>query len=754
MRRPIKADSAIMHYTKEIIALKAGGKTLQIFDLAQKFKIKSATMSEDVVFWKWFSDTSLGLVTENSVYHWNIFDPAQVAPAKVFDRNQNLTGYQIINYRVSDDEKWMVVVGITQQQGRVVGNMQLYSRDRGISQAIEGHAAAFGTLRLEDAPADTKLFTFANRTATGAKLHIVEVDHTAPNPQFTKKAVDIYFPPEATNDFPVAMQVSRKYKVIYLVTKYGFIHLYDLETGTTIFMNRISSETIFTTTGDHEGSGIVGVNRKGQVLSVSVDESTIIPYLLQSPENADLAYKLASRAGLPGAEQLYQQKFDRLLTTGEYQQAAKTAANSPQGFLRTPQTIERFKAVPQQQGQLSVILQYFGMLLDKGKLNQHETLELARPVLAQNRKHLLEKWMKEGKLGCSEQLGDIVRAHDLPLAQSIYQESGAPQKVIAAMAESGNFDQILPYSRSVDYTPDYNSLIQHICRINPEKATEFATSLAKEDVTLIDIDRTVDIFQSQGMVQQATAFLLDVLASNNPEQGQLQTRLLEMNLLNAPQVADAILGNEMFTHYDRPRIAQLCENAGLLTRALEHYDDPAAIKRCIVQSDKIAPEFLINYFGRLTVDLAMECLDEMLKVNIRQNLQAVIDIAKKYSDLFGPNRIIDLLEKYRTAEGLYFYLGGIVNISEDKDVTFKYIEAATKMGQLQEVERVCRESCKLCFLSILLLVGMACGILPQSPTSITLAATNRLHSGVRSREGQKLPQGAETNRTAAIDHRL
>ncbi|KAK6410773.1 Clathrin heavy chain, partial [Oleoguttula sp. CCFEE 5521] len=82
----------------------------------------------------------------------------------------------------------------------------------------------------------------------------------------------------------------------------------------------------------------------------------------------------------------------------------------------------------------------------------------------------------------------------------------------------------------------------------------------------------------------------------------------------------------------------------------------------------------------------------MLKVNIRQNLQVVINIAKKYSDLFGPNRIIDLLEKYRTAEGLYFYLGGIVNISEDKDVTFKYIEAATKMGQLQEVERVCRES--------------------------------------------------------------
>ena len=206
------------------------------------------------------------------------------------------------------------------------------------------------------------------------------------------------------------------------------------------------------------------------------------------------------------------------------------------------------------------------------------------------------------------------------------------------------------------------------------------------------MDRAVDIFQSQGMIQQATAFLLDVLSANKPEQAHLQTKLLEMNLMNAPQVADAILGNEMFSYYDRQRIAQLCENAGLMARALEHYEDPASIKRVIVQTDKIQEEFLINYFGRLTVDLALDCLNEMLRVNIRQNLQVVINIAKKYSDLFGPTRIIDLLEKYHTAEGLYFYLGGIVNISEDKDVTFKYIEAATKMGQLQEVERICRES--------------------------------------------------------------
>lgn len=79
-----------MHWSKQVIALKAQSRTVQIFDLAAKAKLKSAVMNEDVVFWKWFSETSLGLVTDSSVYHWNVFDPTQNSPVKMFDRNQNL----------------------------------------------------------------------------------------------------------------------------------------------------------------------------------------------------------------------------------------------------------------------------------------------------------------------------------------------------------------------------------------------------------------------------------------------------------------------------------------------------------------------------------------------------------------------------------------------------------------------------------------------------------------------------------------
>ena len=50
----------------------------------------------------------------------------------------------------------------------------------------------------------------------------------------------------------------------------------------------------------------------------------------------------------------------------------------------------------------------------------------------------------------------------------------------------------------------------------------------------------------------------------------------------SPQVADAILQNAMFTHYDRQYVAKLCESCGLSQRALEHYTDTDDIKRSLL----------------------------------------------------------------------------------------------------------------------------------------------------------------------------
>lgn len=43
----------------------------------------------------------------------------------------------------------------------------------------------------------------------------------------------------------------------------------------------------------------------------------------------------------------------------------------------------------------------------------------------------------------------------------------------------------------------------------------------------------------------------------------------------------------------------------------------------------------------------------MLKVNIRQNLQVVVQAATKYSELIGPVRLIELFESFKTFEGAW-----------------------------------------------------------------------------------------------------
>lgn len=168
------------------------------------------------------------------------------------------------------------------------------------------------------------------------------------------------------------------------------------------------------------------------------------------------------------------------------------------------------------------------------------------------------------------------------------------------------------------------------------------------------------------MVKQCTAFLLDPMKDNCPSDGALQTRLLEMNLMSAPQVADAILGNQMFTHYDRAHIAQLCEKAGLLQRALEHYTDLYDIKRAVVHTHLLSPDWLVGFFGTLSVEDSLECLKAMLTANIRQNLQICIQIATKYHEQLTTKALIGIYRVLHIILTIPVYIANII-------ITFRFI---------------------------------------------------------------------------------
>ncbi|CAO2817070.1 unnamed protein product [Amaranthus hypochondriacus] len=704
LRRPITADSALMNPNTRILSLKAKlpGTTqdhLQIFNIESKTKVTSHQMPEQIVFWKWISPNMLGLVTQTSVYHWSIDGNSQ--PVKVFERTANLANNQIINYKCDPSEKWLVLIGIApgspERPQLVKGSMQLYSVDQQRSQALEAHAASFVSYKVPGNEKPSTLIMFATKSMNAgqvtSKLHIIELGAQPGKASFTKKQADLFFPPDFADDFPVAMQISQRYGLIYVITKLGLLFVYDLESASAVYRNRISPDPIFLTSEAASAGGFYAINRRGQVLLATVNEATIVPFVSGQLNNLELAVNLAKRGNLPGAENLVVQRFQELFAQTKYKEAAALAAESPQGILRTPDTVAKFQSVPVQSGQTPPLLQYFGTLLTRGKLNAFESLELSRLVVNQNKKKLLENWLAEDKLECTEELGDLVKTVDTDLALKIYIKARATPKVVAAFAERREFDKILIYSKQVGYAPDYLFLIQTILRQDPQGAVNFALMMSQmEGGCPVDYNTITDLFLQRNLIREATAFLLDVLKSNSPEHGFLQTKVLEINLVTFPNVADAILANGMFSHYDRSRVAQLCEKAGLYIQALRHYTDLPDIKRVIVNTHAIEPQALVDFFGTLSREWALECMKDLLLVNLRGNLQIIVQTAKEYSDQLGVDACIKLFEQFKSYEGLYFFLGSYLSSSDDPDIHFKYIEAAAKTGQLKEVERVTRES--------------------------------------------------------------
>jgi len=695
-RRPIQAEAAIMNPEQNILALRSG-TTLQIFNLDAKAKMKSYNMPEPLVFWKWTSPSNLALVTGTAVYHWAL--DAQSAPVKVFDRHATLgANTQIINYKVSPDSKWCLLGGISAGAGGMVnGNMQLYSMERKVSQPLQGHAGSFATIKIPGRE-DAQILVFHEKKAEAPqeppKLYIKEIgrDPSKGTP-FGVQPVVIPVPADAMADFPVSLAIDQKDEVAFLLTKMGYAYMFDCHTGKTMYRAKVTADTIFVTCPQDSTGAIFGITvRKGSVFRLQLNGQALVPYIVQTLRDTDLALKVAGRLNLPGAENLFAAEFERLISTGQVAAAAKVVAASGNA-LRTPATIARFQQIPAEPNSVPPVLQYFSTLLESGRLNEQESIEVAKPVLQQGRLQLMEKWLKDDKLQCSEALGDLIMPRDAGMALSVYLRAEVHAKAIQCFVQRGEYDKIVPYSTSVGFKMDYTTMLSQLLFNNPQGALDLAKGLVSaEGGPMIDIQQTAEAFLSSNRIQETTAFLLEALKDNKQEHGYLQTKLLEINLIGgAPQVADAIMQQGTLTHYDRAHVAKLCERAGMWQRAAEHYSDIADIKRVFKNSHQMSSEFVVSYFGQLNREQSIALLKDMMSRG-PQNMQVCVEIAKKYHEELGSEQLVEVFEQNRATEGLYYYLGAIVNFSEDAFVHFKYIQSSCMLGQFKEAERVCRDS--------------------------------------------------------------
>jgi clathrin heavy chain len=82
-------------------------------------------------------------------------------------------------------------------------------------------------------------------------------------------------------------------------------------------------------------------------------------------------------------------------------------------------------------------------------------------------------------------------------------------------------------------------------------------------------------------------------------------------------------------------------------------------------------QWLVTYFGSLSVEDSIECLKAMLTANIRQNLQVCVQIASKYHEQLTTDALIELFESFKSYEGEKNCLSFISRHGDKKEVTAK-----------------------------------------------------------------------------------
>lgn len=643
------------------------------------------------------ADDILVVVTDSDVLHWSFAVPDS-HPEPLFSRSERLQGCQIISYTTSPDRAWHALTGISRSPppaNFTVGTTQLHNAHKNMSQILDAHAATFATWQGQT------LLIFANREAKkegeddkAGMLRVFDISGVTG----TKKHVSIFFPPELPQDVPLAVHVSSRYPTLaWLVTKAGFVQIFDVVDVKCIYANRVADTTPFASVPYEEG-GLLILTRRGNVLHVNLNEGNVIDYIRQKLGDSTLAAGVASRNGLTGADQGFGNAFEDAFEERDYEKAALIAADSPRGCLRTADTVERFFEV----GPVEA-MRYFSACMKKGALNEDETVVLIRVLEKGGKIGLLEKWLKDGKVHCSEPVGDAVRQADATLGMAVYIKCGVHQKVLECMVQRGEVGKVALYAQKVGMKVSHRELVDLVARFDPHAALEVANNSSnalvlvderREKQRVEDVGKMVDMFMKKGMLNEATSHAMDHLGDETDEEGVVQTKVLKACLMNAPHLADGILSQDIWHRYNAFTVAMLCERQGLFQHALDLYEDLADVKRVITNTHVLNPEFVLNYFAGIQSDDQLEVLEEILKSNPRANITLCVNIAARYTEsMGGAKRVLLVFESVpKVPDALYYYLGSIVAFSDVPEVHNRFITVAVELGQYEDAAKVTRES--------------------------------------------------------------
>ena len=95
--------------------------------------------------------------------------------------------------------------------------------------------------------------------------------------------------------------------------------------------------------------------------------------------------------------------------------------------------------------------------------------------------------------------------------------------MIQGLIETNQLAKIMPYCQQTGHAPDFVKILRQIMPVNPQAAVGLARMVTNRDQgpPKAQIDQVVTVFLEFNKVQECTAFLLEALKHNRPDEGHL-----------------------------------------------------------------------------------------------------------------------------------------------------------------------------------------------------------------------------------------
>ena len=144
------------------------------------------------------------------------------------------------------------------------------------------------------------LFAFCEKKAneTVSRLHIMEIGNPSPGQPKFKVSAEIAMAPDAIGDFPVLMQAAPKYGIIFVITKFGYLFMYEAQRASLVYRQRITDQLIFVSVRNMTTDGMICINKVGQVFAINVEEQNLVKFVMNAqhiPDGRTLAFKMAAK---------------------------------------------------------------------------------------------------------------------------------------------------------------------------------------------------------------------------------------------------------------------------------------------------------------------------------------------------------------------------------------------------------------------------------------------------------------------------